>query len=59
MLEDRKDVKYKFATFDINAYPSVIDSFGKNYPELIYGNITSEEMTKKMDEAQGVHNNEK
>lgn len=51
MLEDRKDVKYKFATFDINAYPSVIDSFGKNYPELIYGNITSEEMTKKMDEA--------
>lgn len=51
MLEDRKDVQYKFATFDLTAYPSVIDTFGKNYPELIYGNITAEEMTQKMDEA--------
>lgn len=51
MLEDKKDVTYKFATFDITAYPSVVDTFSKNYPELIYGNITAQEMTEKMDEA--------
>lgn len=51
MLEDKKDTKYTFATFDLNAYPSVVDSFSKYYPELIYGNITAKEMAAKLDEA--------
>ncbi|MCP1111281.1 ABC transporter substrate-binding protein [Ohessyouella blattaphilus] len=51
MMEDRKGTEYAFATFDVTAYPTVVDSFSKYYPDLVYGNITAEEMAKKLDEA--------
>lgn len=51
MMEKKKEVSYTFSTFDIMSYPSVVDSFSKSYPDLVYGKITAEEMAKKLDEA--------
>lgn len=41
----------KFLYFDVQSYPSVIDAFGKYYPELANGKITAEQMAAKLDEA--------
>lgn len=50
-IELSNSAKYRFSLFDYMAYPAVVDAFGKYYPELAFGNITPQEMAKKLDEA--------
>lgn len=45
------DAKYKYMNIDNTAYQAVVDVFAKLYPELVFGNITPEEMATKMTEA--------
>lgn len=51
LMDFRKDIKYTYATFDVMAYASVVDAFGKYYPDLAYDTITAAEMAQKLDEA--------
>jgi raffinose/stachyose/melibiose transport system substrate-binding protein len=44
-------MKYHGDEFDITAYPSVIDAFGRYYPGLASGTLTPADMAAKLDEA--------
>jgi raffinose/stachyose/melibiose transport system substrate-binding protein len=50
-VDSSSAVTTKFMYFDIQSYPSVIDAFGKYYPELTNKKITAEQMATKLDEA--------
>jgi len=45
------NAKYRFATFDVVAYPSVVDAFAKYYPELAAGSLDAKGMIERLDEA--------
>ena len=55
LLADNVDAlliaQYRFTTFDVSAYPSVVDTFGKYYPELAAGSLDAKGMIEKLDEA--------
>ncbi|MHC1748271.1 MAG: ABC transporter substrate-binding protein [Cellulosilyticaceae bacterium] len=43
--------KYRYSTIDNTAFPSVMDTFPNNYPEISFDSITPEQMATKMTEA--------
>jgi raffinose/stachyose/melibiose transport system substrate-binding protein len=44
-------MKYHGDTFDVVAYSTVVDAFGRYYPELAAGRITPVQMAQRLDEA--------
>jgi raffinose/stachyose/melibiose transport system substrate-binding protein len=44
-------MKYHGNTFDVTAYASVVDAFGRYYPELAAGRISPAQMAARLDEA--------
>jgi raffinose/stachyose/melibiose transport system substrate-binding protein len=44
-------MKYHGDTFDVMAYASVVDAFGRYYPELAAGTLTPAAMAARLDEA--------
>ncbi|MDR2403209.1 MAG: extracellular solute-binding protein [Spirochaetaceae bacterium] len=44
-------MKYHGDTFDVTAYASVVDAFGRYYPELAAGTLTPAAMAARLDEA--------
>jgi raffinose/stachyose/melibiose transport system substrate-binding protein len=44
-------MKYHGDTFDVTAYASVVDAFGRYYPELTAGTLTPAAMAARLDEA--------
>ncbi|MDR2184518.1 MAG: extracellular solute-binding protein [Treponema sp.] len=44
-------MKYHGNTFDVTAYASVVDAFGRYYPELAAGTLTPAAMAARLDEA--------
>ncbi|MCR4695202.1 MAG: extracellular solute-binding protein [Pseudobutyrivibrio sp.] len=51
MIELSGQAKYTFENFDNTAYSSVIDEFAVSYPQLVYGEITAEEMAQNLTDA--------
>ncbi|QUH27742.1 ABC transporter substrate-binding protein [Vallitalea guaymasensis] len=49
------EAKYGFENMDNTAHSSVIEEFSLNYPELVYGGITPEEMASKLTQAANKH----
>lgn len=47
----QSQAKYKYKDIDITAYASVVDAFGKLYPELAFGTITPEQMATGLTQA--------
>jgi hypothetical protein len=55
MIVDHANVvgkmKYHGNTFDVISYASVIDAFGRYYPQLVAGTLTPAAMATRLDEA--------